>query len=169
MRIHINPHLATAQGTVWVFPCVLPGPPRVVGGQSQGQHPLELVQPSESRKLSKGFSGLTSSCNVGASSCIRMAAPGFFKDYFIHFLAVLGLPYCRGFFFSCEEWAFSLVVMLRLLLLQSTDSRARGHGALGHRLSSCRDTGSVAPRRMGSSRIRDQSRASCLGRWTPYH
>ena len=56
-----------------------------------------------------------------------------------------------------------------LLLLQSTDSRARGHWALGHRLSSCRDTGSVAPRRMGSSRIRDQSRASCLGRWTPYH
>ena len=157
MRIHINPHLATAQGTVWVFPCVLPGPPRVVGGQSQGQHPLELVQPSESRKLSKGFSGLTSSCNVGASSCIRMAAPGFFKDYFIHFLAVLGLPYCRGFFFSCEERAFSLVVMLRLLLLQGLGSGARGLPWLW-----C--LGLAIPQHVRSSGIKDQTCLSCFGR-----
>ena len=146
-----------AQGTVWVFPCVLPGPPRVVGGQSQGQHPLELVQPSESRKLSKGFSGLTSSWNVGASSCIRMAAPGFFKDYFIHFLAVLGLPYCRGFFFSCEERAFSLVVMLRLLLLQGLGSGARGLPWLW-----C--LGLAIPQHVRSSGTKDQTCLSCFGR-----
>jgi len=80
-----------------------------------------------------------------------------FLDYFIHFLAVLGLPYCRGFFFSCEERAFSLVVMLRLLLLQGLGSGARGLPWLW-----C--LGLAIPQHVRSSGIKDQTCLSCFGR-----
>ena len=162
MRIHVSPHLAMAQGAAWAFPCALPGPPRVAGGQSQGQRPLELVQPRESRKLAKGFSGLTSSWSVGASSCIRLAAPGFFRDNFTHFLPVLGLPGCRGFFFSCEERAFSLVVTLRLLLLQGLGSGACGLPGLW-----C--LGLAILQHVRSSGTKGQACLSCFGRRILYH
>ena len=48
-----------------------------------------------------------------------------------------------------------------LCLLRGTGSRARVH-KLGH-------TGLVAPGRVGSSWIRDQTRVSCIGRWILYH
>ena len=106
------------------------------------------------------------------SSCVQHYTWYLLQLLFVLCLAVLGLCCRAGFSAAAESWAACWLwstLSWRLLLLQSTDSRARGHWALGHRLSSCRDTGSVAPWRMGSSWIRDQTRASCLGRWTPYH
>ena len=70
--------------------------------------------------------------------------------YILKFLAVLGLCCCTGF---SSRW---------LLLLWST-----GFGA--HGLQQLWLPSLAAPRHVGSSRIRDQTHVSCIGRWILYH
>ena len=66
---------------------------------------------------------------------------------------------------SCGAWAFFIAVASRVA---EQGPKALGFSscsswALEHRLSSC------AAWQMGSSRIRDRTRVSCIGRWILYH
>ena len=70
-------------------------------------------------------------------------------------LAALGLCFGeRGQFFVA-------VCRLLILLLQSTGSRGW--------IQKLWQTGLVAPRQVGSSWTRDQTRVPCTGRWIPIH
>ena len=100
---------------------------------------------------------------------------------FFFFLAALGLRCCARAFSSCGERGYSLLrcvgFSLRwLLLLQSTGCRRTGFSSCGTRAQQlwlvgsraqpqqlwC--TGLVAPRHVGSSRTRAQTRVPCIGR-----
>ena len=77
---------------------------------------------------------------------------------FFFFLAALGLRCCARAFSGCASGGYSSLrcagFSLRwLLLLQSTGSRRAGSVVVAH-----------APRHVGSSRTRDQSRVPCIGR-----
>ena len=87
------------------------------------------------------------------------------------FLAVLGLCCCAGFSLVAVS---GLLVAEWLLLLQSLDSRCAGFSSCGsraleHRVSSCGNRALFASRHVGSSRIRDWTCVSCIGRWILYH
>ena len=56
-----------------------------------------------------------------------------------------------------------------LLLLQSTGSRRLGFSSCGTRAQQLWHTGLVAPRYVGSSRTRDQTHVSCIGRQIVNH
>ena len=79
-------------------------------------------------------------------------------------LRCLSLVVVRGCHSSLRCAGFSL---RRLLVLWSSGSRVRGlqQLQLPGSITVVR-TGLVAPRRVGSSWIRDRTRASCIGRWT---
>ena len=118
------------------------------------------------------------------------------------FLAALGLRCCAQAFSSCSEQGLLFVVVHRLLIAVASLVAEHGLQACGLQqlqhavsvlvacgLSSCGSqaqqlwhTGLFAPRHVGSSRIRDQTRVPCIGRseerrvgkecrsrWSPYH
>ena len=82
-------------------------------------------------------------------------------------MAVLGLSCCPDFSLVALNGAYSPVAVCRLLLLQSTSSRA--HGLQQLRLPGSRaqpqllwHVGLVAPRHVRSSRTRDRTPVSCI-------
>ena len=107
--------------------------------------------------------------------------------YFIYFLAVLGLRCWARAFSSCGEWGLLFVAVRGLLIavaslcfrapaLGTWASVVVTHGlsscgsqALEHRLSNGWLTGLVAPRHVGSSWTRAQTRVPCTGRQIHNH
>jgi len=94
----------------------------------------------------------------------------FYLSTFYLFLAVLGLRCCAGFSLVVESGGCSLLEWL--LLLQRTGSRVGRLSRWGFQALEHRFPGSVvAAHRLGysmvcgSSRIRDQTRVSYIGRW----
>ena len=88
-----------------------------------------------------------------------------FIYFWLHwvFVAVrrLSLVAASGGYSSLRCAGFSL---WQLLLLRSTSSRHAGCSSCGTRDQQLWRTGLVAPRHVGSSRIRDQTRVPCIGR-----
>ena len=80
----------------------------------------------------------------------------FFNNFIYLFLAVLGLRHLLGFFSSCGNGGYSLVAVLRLLLLWSTGSwvqvlsrcgsRALGHNSVVHGFSCSEACGTIPDR-----------------------
>ena len=81
----------------------------------------------------------------------------------------LSLVAVSGGYSSLRCAGFSL---LWLLLLRSTGSRRAGFSSCGSRALECRlmwHMGFAAPRHVGSSRTRDRTCVSCIGRWILNH
>ena len=90
----------------------------------------------------------------------------------MHFLAVLSLCRCAGFFLvvagapsSSGAWASTALVFL----LQSTGSRCTGFSSCGVWSQRLWCSGLVAPLHVGSSWTRDQAHVPCTGRRIPIH
>ena len=137
------------------------GPSQTVSKSQTSYHDFQDSLPSNSRL---SFMHLRSSCVQHYIWCLL-------QFLFVCFISLgLGLGCCVGCSVAAESGAtrrWSAFSWRRpYCKVQPPGARALG---LGRRLSSCRDTGSVAPQHVGSSRIRDQTRVSCLGRRTPYH
>ena len=97
-----------------------------------------------------------------------------FKKYLFIYFWLAGSLLLFGLFSSCGEQGNALAVVMgfsfwRLPLLQSRGSRAHGLRSCGSRAQEQWCTCFVAPLHVGSSRIRDQTRVSCIGRQTLYH
>ena len=98
----------------------------------------------------------------------------FFVNNFIYlFLAVLGLHYLLRFFSSCGNGGYSLVAVLRLLLLWSTDSWVQGLSRCGSQTLGCEGSivwrmGLVALKHVGPSQTADQT-CDSTDRWILYH
>ena len=108
----------------------------------------------------------------------------FFKILFVYlFLAMLGLPCCKGLSLAAASRGYSLAA--KSWLLNGVAFLATDHGfwecrlqwlwhmgsvvmAIEHRFSSC-STHSLALRHVGSSWIRDRIHVFFVGRWVPIH
>ena len=96
----------------------------------------------------------------------------FFK--LIYFLAALGLRCCAWTFSSCSERG--LLIAVSSLVVKTRTLGSRASVVVARRLSSCGAhaqylwrTGLVAPRHVGSSWTRAQTRVPCIGRWILNH
>ena len=102
-----------------------------------------------------------------------------FVCLFYFFLVVLHLHCCRGFSLVVESRAYSLVVVLRLLLAVAAFVVEHGLwgmqdsvvGLVGSRAQAQQlwHTGLVAPQHVGSSQTRDRTRVCCIDRQILYH
>ena len=128
-------------------------------------------------------------CTCWPFICLFRSFAHFLKNLFILFilfLAALGFCYCVQAFSSCSELGLLFVVVRRLLiavafLVVEHGLQARGLQQLWHmgsvvvslRLQSAGSvivhTGLVAPRHVGSSWTRAQTRVPCIGRWILNH
>ena len=77
-------------------------------------------------------------------------------------MAALGLHCCAQAFFSCGEWGLLFTAVRGLFI--AVASLVVEHRLQAHGLQQLWYTGLVAPRHVGSSRTRAQTRVPCIGR-----